>query len=133
MLEAINTEVDKTELCNLSLPLQIQEDLDSATNLLTQSIQEAARKAIPKARCCERSKPWWSQELAAQRKRASRAMRRQQEFPTPTNKRKAKARRDQFLEAVKEAKTSHWDTFLQNAKGKEIGRASCRERVCQYV
>jgi hypothetical protein len=57
MLEAINAKVDETELSNLSLPIQLQEDLDHAANLLTQSIQDAAAKAIPKARRCERSKP----------------------------------------------------------------------------
>jgi len=94
ILEAINARVDEAELCNLSLPMQLQEDLDHATDLLTQRIQEAANKAILKARRCERSKPWWSKELAEQRKQASRAIRMQQEFPTPTNARKAKAKRD---------------------------------------
>ena len=107
ILEAINAQVDKTELCNLSLPMQLQEDLDYAATLLTQSIQEAANKAILRARRCERSKPWWSKELAEQRKQASRAIRMQQEFPTPTNARKAKAKRDRYLHAVKAAKTSH--------------------------
>lgn len=123
ILEAINAQVDKLELSSLSLPAYLQEDLDSATDLLTQSIQEAARQAIPKARRCERSKPWWSKELAEQRKQASKALRAQQEFPTPTNIRKAKARRDQYLDAVKAAKASHWDSFLQKAKGKDIFKA----------
>ena len=47
----------------------------------------------------------------------------QQEFPTPTNARKAKTKRDQYLYAVKAAKTSHWDSFLQKAKGKDIFKA----------
>jgi hypothetical protein len=55
--------------------VQLQEELDHAANLLTQSIQEAAAKAILKARCCERSKPWWNKELAEQRKQASKAIR----------------------------------------------------------
>ena len=50
-------------------------------------------------------------------------MRVQQEFPTPINARKAKAKREQFLKAVKEAKTSHWENFLQKAKGKDIFKA----------
>jgi hypothetical protein len=94
ILETINAQVDEIELCDLSLPKQLQEDLDHATDLLTQSIQEAADKAIPRTRRCERSKPWWSKELAEQRKQASRAIRMQQEFPTPTNARKAKTKRD---------------------------------------
>ena len=122
-LEAINAQVDEAELCSLSLPMRLQEDLDQATDLLTESIQEAANKAIPRARRCERSKPWWSKELAEQRKQASRAIRVQQEFPTLTNARKAKAKRDQYLYAVKAAKTSHWDSFLQKAKGKDIFKA----------
>ena len=50
-------------------------------------------------------------------------MRLQQVFATPTNKRRAKAKRDQYLQAVKKAKASHWDSFLQNAKGKDIFKA----------
>ena len=103
--------------------MQLQEDLDHATALLTQSIQEATAKAIPKARRCERSKPWWSRELAEQRKQASKAIRLQQAFATPTNARRARAKRDQYLQAVKKAKASHWDSFLQNAKGKDIFKA----------
>jgi len=123
ILETINAQADELELCNLSLPEQLQEDLDNATALLTESIQEAAKRSIPKARRCERSKPWWSKDLAEQRKQASRAMRVQQEFPTPTNTRRAKIKRDQYLLAVKTAKASHWDSFLQNARGKDIFKA----------
>jgi ribonuclease HI len=123
MLEAINAKADKIELGNLLLSTQIQEDLDTATNLLTQSIQEAARKAIPKARHCERSKPWWSKELAEQRKQASKAIRLYQTYTTLTNARRAKAKRDQYLYAVKQAKANHWDTFLQKATGKDIFKA----------
>ena len=47
----------------------------------------------------------------------------QQEFPTPTNARKAKAKRDQYLYAIKVAKTSYWDSFLQKVKGKDIFKA----------
>jgi nicotinate-nucleotide pyrophosphorylase len=57
ILEAINAQVDAIQLNNLSLPEQIQEDLDNAANLLTRSIQKAAKTAIPKSRYCERSKP----------------------------------------------------------------------------
>ena len=106
-LEAINAQVDKLELSSLSLPEQLQKDLDSAADLLTQSIQDAAKKARLKAQRCERSKPWWSKDLAEQRKQASRAIRVQQEFPTPTNARRAKTKRDQYLYVVKAAKTSH--------------------------
>ena len=37
-LETINAQVDKLQLSSLSLPEQLQQDLDSAANLLTQSI-----------------------------------------------------------------------------------------------
>jgi hypothetical protein len=118
-----NAHIDNTELSDLSLPVQLQEDLDHAASLLTRSIQEAAKKAIPKARPCERSKPWWNKDLAEQRKPASKALRPQQDFPTPTNTRRAKSKRDQYLHAVKKTKASHWDSFLQNAKGKDIFKA----------
>ena len=50
-------------------------------------------------------------------------MRVQQEFPTPTNTRRAKIKRDRYLLAVKTAKASHWDSFLQKARGKDIFKA----------
>ena len=103
--------------------MQLQEELDHAAALLTKSIQEAAAKAIPNARRCERSKPWWNTELAEQRKQASRAIRLQQAFATPTKAKRAKAKRDQYLQAIKKAKASHWESFLQNAKGKDIFKA----------
>jgi hypothetical protein len=50
-------------------------------------------------------------------------MRLQQAFPSRANAGTAKAKRDQYLQAIKKAKASYWDTFLQNAKGKEIFKA----------
>jgi hypothetical protein len=123
ILEAINAQIDSTELGDLSLPVQLQEDLDHAADLLMQSIQEAAAKAIPKARRCERSKPWSNKDLAQQRKQASKAMRFQQAFPTPTNTRTAKDKRGQYLHAIRKAKAGHWNSFLENAKGKDIFKA----------
>ena len=115
ILEAINAQVDEIELCNLSLPTQLQEDLDHATDLLTQSIQEAANKAIPRTRRCERSKPWWSKELAEQRKQASRAIRMQQEFLPPQTQEKQRLR--------------EINTCMQSKQQRLVtGTASCRRQ-----
>ena len=39
---------------------------------LTRCIKLAAEKAIPKARICEFSKPWWNKELLQKRKRMAK-------------------------------------------------------------
>src|SRR3546814_11297882 len=41
--------------------------------------------------------------------------------------------RDAWAAEVEEARTSHKRERLYLAMGLQIGRASCRERVCQYV
>ena len=62
----------------LELPNNLCKELDTITNTLTRCIQTAASKAIPLARKCERSKPWWNKELANLRKSYSRELRRLQ-------------------------------------------------------
>jgi hypothetical protein len=37
--------------------------------------------------------------------------------------RRAKAKRDQYLHAIRKAKTGHWKTFLENARSKDIFKA----------
>jgi len=51
-------------LRGLNVPKALAEAIDEVVETITTTIHLAADKAIPKARLSERSKLWWSTELA---------------------------------------------------------------------
>ena len=100
-----------------------QEDISFLNNLeekITTTIQRASRKAIPILKISPRSKPWWNKDLAILRKKMAKAKRISQENPTNRLISKAKAFRNKYSRAINIAKQQHWNSFLEEAKGKDI-------------
>ena len=100
-----------------------QEDISFLNNLeekITTTIQRASRKAIPILKIAPRSKPWWNKDLAILRKKMAKAKRISQENPTNRLISKAKAFRNKYSRAINIAKQQHWNSFLEEAKGKDI-------------
>ena len=122
-LQALHKQAQSAKLKSLYLPSSLQAALDRIAVCITETIQESAREAIPVAKPCHRSKPWWTKELAQLRKDASKAKRTHEKHPNTRHSRQAKHKRNFYLHAIKAAKTSHWNDFLQQAKGKEIFKA----------
>jgi hypothetical protein len=94
--------------------------VDSLTTYLTQAIQEAAEAAIPFSRACERSKPWWTPELLEKRKILGKKHKQRKKNPTKQSETAYQTARNSYFSAIRTAKSSHWNTFLEHAKGKEI-------------
>ena len=87
---------------------------------LTNSIKLAVEKAIPRSKPCEFSKPWWNKELLQKRKKMAKLGRLQEEQPRSSRLEAYKEARNQYFHAIREAKTSCWNSFLEKAQGKEI-------------
>jgi len=94
-------------LRGLNVPKALAEAIDEVVETITTTIELAADKAIPKARLSERSKPWWSTELATLRKASSKASRHYYSHPSLKNQRKATRKRASYLKAIKVAKEDH--------------------------
>ena len=95
--------------------------VDNLVGDLTSCIKLAAEKAIPKSRTCEFSKPWWNKELLQKRKKMAKLGRLREEQPNRSSRLEAhKEAKNQYFHAIREAKTSCWNGFLEKAQGKEI-------------
>lgn len=98
-------------------------DLDSLVLELTRAIQDSASEAIPKSRVVERSKPWWSSELLEKRKemaKKDRERRVQDPEVAEENETRYRKARSSYFSSITEAKTNHWNSFLEKAQDKEI-------------
>ena len=109
------------ETKNVPIPEFItQNTLDSLAENFTSSINTAAESAIPRARPCERSKPWWTNELNTLRKSLHSALRTYKRTRKNTDLVLWKAARNKYFHTIRETKTKHWEEFLANAVGKEV-------------
>ena len=119
----------------MNVPRALTDAIDRVVDSVTSAIQQAADSSIPKAKPCERSKPWWSKELAALRKSSSKAFCHQQSHPSLNNQRKARKKRSSYLKAIKAAKVEHWNQFLQKAQGKDVFKAMqyTKERTTRVI
>ena len=95
------------------------EDLDSLATILESLITRAASTTIPKLRVSERSKPWWNPDLKALRKALNTALRRYKKGRTRAQEDHWKQQRNAYFYAVRAAKASYWETFLQGATSRD--------------
>ncbi len=110
--------------------------VDNLVKDLTSCIKLAAEKAIPRSRTCEFSKPWWNKELLQKRKKVAKLGRLQEVQPTRSSRLEAyKEAKNQYFHAIREAKTSCWNSFLEKAQGKEVFTALkyTKEKTLQTI
>ncbi|TVY12556.1 hypothetical protein LARI1_G009473 [Lachnellula arida] len=107
----------------------IQEDyhnmtstLDRLAQALTSCITKAADIAIPKLAQSAQAKAWWTDELKEARARMTSKRRHIVEGNHLTVIPYLEARND-FFQAVKKAKTDHWNSFLCKEDAKSIFKA----------
>ena len=90
--------------------------LETLAETFSTCIKRAAENSIPKLKPCERSKPWWNSKLYHLRKRLAQ---RKRQFKTqPLSKTVEKSyttARNTYFQAIRNAKTSCWNNFLENA------------------
>ena len=97
------------------------QNLDAAAELLRDSIVEACELHVPHIRPSPRSKVWWNDELNERRTCMKRHLRRWKENRTNDALREEyKRHRNAYFRAIDYAKKECWDTFLSEAKGKEV-------------
>ena len=88
--------------------------LERMATTLTEIIRTAAEASIPRAKPGARAKPWWTAELRDLRKTMLRHQRTAIRDPTDTEARRTYLdARNSYLAKVKEAKTDHWNEFLE--------------------
>lgn len=97
-----------------------KRDLEEVATLLTKSVLGAARRAIPKKRLCERSKPWWNENISTLRKELAISYRRWKKERTDPLLAEWKAIRQAYGKAIKVAKKAFWEEFLGEASGKDV-------------
>jgi ribonuclease HI len=119
--------------------------LDKAAEEFTNTIQQASLKAIPIQSSKQGAKAWWTLELTTARKAAAKAFAqvnkelKQLNLPTQSSrdseeieflqqqiqasKKTSTQLRNQYLQQIKRAKTSHWNTFLEKEDPQSIYRA----------
>jgi hypothetical protein len=84
-------------------------------------IKMAADSAIPTKRPVSRSKAWWSDKLTRLRKLFGKARKLWKRSPDNQYYHSAFLNtRNSYFQEIKLAKTSSWNSFLENAQGKEI-------------
>ena len=113
------------EITQLYIPDVVTKDsIDELAQLFTTTIMNAAESAIPRARLCERSKPWWTEELKTLRKLLHKALRTFKRTKQEIDLIAWKTARNTYFHAIRDAKTQHWENFLANAAGKGVYRAA---------
>ena len=101
-----------------------QRSMDILAESLVAAVTNAAESAIPRTRPCERSKPWWTEDLKHLRKLLHAALRIYKRSKTEPDLLAWKKARNTYFHAIRDAKTSHWEDFLANAVGKDVFTAA---------
>lgn len=104
-------------------PYSHQDNLEKEANQLQNIIQKAAENTIPRRKTCSRSKAWWNDELTSQRKTLGIVKRRWKQSQDPQDYQDFLSQRNIYFQEIKTAKSSCWNSFLENAQDKEIFKA----------
>ena len=112
-----NTNEFQTQLNNSIISLDI---LEKEAEKLRDIILKAA-KNISKKRISEYFKCWWNDELKTLRKELSITRRNWQE--RSISQQEYQQARTKYFQQIKLEKAKCWNTFLENAVGKEIFKA----------
>jgi ribonuclease HI len=95
--------------------------LDSAASELTQAITEAANASIPTSKPGARPKPWWNDELRDLRKDM---IHKQRSFSQdPDSREEYLQSKNKYFQAIKQAKRTHWNNFLEKEDPQSIYKA----------
>jgi len=103
--------------------MQRTTNLEEKAIYLTECIKSAVELFITKQRICEKSKPWWNNELTEMRKALSTRKRRWKRCKNEDAWAEVMRMRNSYYDAIKLAKNQSWTNFLNNAEGKEVFQA----------
>ncbi|OXV05133.1 hypothetical protein Egran_07099 [Elaphomyces granulatus] len=103
--------------------LSDKKDFEGIASSLSKEILEAAEASIPRQRPSERSKPWWTPQLASLRKSLNRALRSYKRYLTSELEEDWKTVRNSYFISIRQAKQTYWENFLQDAIKEDIFKA----------
>jgi ribonuclease HI len=130
-----NTKLADWKLFSLNLKTQFRDfnykvenqysnlELDTIATLFTEKVIEAANSSIPKTTTSKYAKPWWNDDLKVLRKNLNKLNRKFKDSNYTEYKEDLKVAKNTYLQAIKKAKISHWNTFLINNDSKSIFKA----------
>lgn len=95
-------------------------DLDNLTVTFTKIITDSISFSTPRIKFSTYSKPWWTDELKSLRKKANRFLRIYKACRTENNLITWRDARATYSFSIKQAKEKSWETFLENAKEKDV-------------
>ncbi|RDL32487.1 uncharacterized protein BP5553_08943 [Venustampulla echinocandica] len=110
--------------------------LDEASKELTKAVTEAADLSIPKRKVGARVKPWWNDSLKELRQKMIRNQRTFIRYSyNYTAKRDYLIAKNAYFLAIKQAKRSHWNDFLEKEDPKTIFKAMAytRDRQIELI
>ena len=95
--------------------------MDIIASTLTNAIINASNASIPRTSVSAKSKPWWTENLRNLRKAMSNISRKANK--NPFFHRQYQDAKNQYYNAIKLAKTSHWNDFLTKEDPSSIFKA----------
>ena len=110
----------KTTWTGLMSGADITRNLDTASEALTDMINDAATAASPPCNSSPRSKVWWNNEIRQSRTTMAGKLRQWRFSQTNEDFEAWKQARNTYYHAIRKAKSDKWIEFLQGAKGKDV-------------
>ena len=119
-----NWEMFERELQSLSLGIAEIQDPDALGQALSTVISTATERTIPRSNANPRSKGWWTPQLHNMRKETNRMLRQlRSNAQSEERKEQYHQARNCYFRAIKNAKSQHWNAFLEKTDAKSIFKA----------
>ena len=117
------------QLTQIPEPTMLQDDaqFQQAITGLTVAIQATTEVIVPLSKPVPHSRRWWNEELMALKKRLNKLNNESYKYRAIADHPTHNAHRDirnKYGEAIKCAKTQHWQNFLETAQGPDIWTAN---------
>ena len=108
-------------------PLRTDQQFQEAAENLTAVLQDTIRTRVPVNKPCPFSKRWWNNDLSRKKtnmKKLSRLAYRYRALTDHESHLELRKARNEYGEAIIEAKRRHWEEFLENAAEQDLWTAN---------
>ena len=117
------------QLAQIPRPQMLQNNTQfhGAIARLTEAIQATTIAVVPLAKLTQHSRHWWNQDLLVLKKKLNRLNNQSYKFRALADHpihAEHKEARNRYSDAIKHAKTEHWQEFLEGAQGPDIWMAN---------
>lgn len=120
--KTLKSEIHPLDQLRSNKGQNLQQKMDQLASTLTSIITTAGDATIPKTSKAARAKAWWSEVILHQRQEVARK-RRNIRQGDPESTETFNEARNEYFRAIKDAKTEHWNQFLQKEDAKSIFKA----------